>query len=337
MGKKARIGFIGVGDMGRTLLKAAVANPKAEVTALCDIDPEALAKASDVAGNGVPTFDRHEKLLSAGELDGVVVAAPQYAHPELSIAALQAGCHTFCEKPMALDVSQCETMLAAAKAAGKGLMIGQVLRYLHVYRFALDKVRSGGLGKPFAARIIRNGGPWGAWRGSWRLNRETCGGSLFEVSVHEIDLLLCLLGRPVAVMALGANYINDALDFEDNITAQISFADGSMGSINSGACDFHGRNTGEIYCEQGTIYYDNVAREARIARKDEEKEVIPFDDIGKDYEPGVAREVREFIEACLGEHDITIPGEQGMQAVEVAQAAYLSAREKRIVELPLPR
>ncbi len=337
MGNITRLGFVGLGIMGRDLLKPAVENSNARVAALCDIDPGACEQARTIAADAA-VFDNYSEMLEAGGLDGVVVATPQYLHAEMSIAALKAGYHVFCEKPMAMNVDECEAMIAASKRTGKGLMIGQVLRYITVYRYVLEEARSGKYGAPVAMRTIRSMGPWDEpWIKPWRLKYETSGGILPEVNIHEIDLMLNILGEPVSVCALGDNFSYEDVDYEDFMTFQITFANGAIGDATSSCSDYLGRHSGEIFCKDGTIYFDSLSNQVHTIRAGEERQTQAYDEVYADAEDGVAREVREFIETCLGECDVTIPGEEGMRALEVCQAAYLSARERRIVELPLPR
>ena len=337
MGDRARVGVVGLGPMGRDHVKSIVAESRGDVVALCDCDPGALAEARGLLPGPVPEFSTYADMLAAGGLDGVVVATPQHLHVPMSIAGLEAGCHVFCEKPMGLNVRQCQSAILAAERAGKELMIGQVLRYLGQNRFVLETVRSGELGKPLAMRTSRTSGPWGSWRKDWRLKRETCGGMLFEVNVHEIDLMLNILGEASEVTAAGFKTPGSEVDYEDFITAQIRFKDGEIGSITSACCDFVGRNGGEVFLEDGTIYYDSFCKEVHLCKQGEDKQVIPYDQVAPGAENGLAREIREFVETCLGEHPATIPGEEGLRAVEICEAAYLSASEGRPVALPLPR
>ncbi len=332
---KARLGFVGLGTMGGDLLEQARGNPKIEVAALCDIEPVALDKAARSCVNKPAQYNNHRVMLAKEKLDGVVVAVPQHLHAAISIDALDAGVNTFCEKPMGLSVAQCEAMLAAAQRNGKALMIGQVLRYIGVYRYVLELTRSGELGKPFAVRIIRTMGLWGSWGRPWRLKRETCGGMLLEINAHEIDFMRCILGEAASVSATGNRFNNLENDYEDLIFAQIVFANGGMGSLTAAACDYMGRYTGEVFCEKGTIYYDSVAKTLHVQRDGTEKEVVAYDDVHPEWENGVYREIREFAETCMGEHPATIPGEEGLRNVEIAEACYQSIREGRPVSLPL--
>ena len=338
MASQARLAFIGTGIMGQDLLKQAVENPKATVAALCDVDPDTLDKAATLCPSAPATYDDHTTMLREGEFDGVVVAVPQHLHARLTIDALDAGCATFCEKPMGMNVRECEAMIAAAKRNGKELMIGQVLQYLGVYRYMLELAQSGDLGKPAAMRTIRTMGRWDTyWGKDWRLKKETCGGTLFEINVHEIDLMLRILGPATSVSAVGKHLVNDEIDYEDFISANITFANGGLGSVTSSQCDYLGKNNAELYLDKGTVYYDSLSQKVYIHKDGGERLELPYGEIHPEWENGLYREIREFVETCLGEHPATIPGEDGMAAVEIAEAAYLSAREGRTVQLPLPR
>lgn len=337
MENRVRVGVIGLGPMGRDLCEQVVKNPKGEVVALCDPDNEAIGKAREIAGSQVAVFDSAEDMIAAGGMDGVIVAAPQYVHASLTIMALEAGFHVFCEKPMAMNVKECDAMIAASEAAGRHLMIGQVLRYIGPYRYVLEQVTSGRFGTPRAVRTIRSMGHWGEWARPWRMKYETCGGLLPEVNVHEIDWMINILGNPVEVNFSGDKLNNDAVDYEDFMTGIIHFENGGVGNVTSSCCDFVGRHTAEVFCRKGTIYYDSADNQVRLCEMGKEVEKIPYDAIGKEWEGGTYREIREFLEACLGEHPVTITGEQGRRAFEVCEAAYKSAREGRPVSLPLPR
>jgi predicted dehydrogenase len=149
--------------------------------------------------------------------------------------------------------------------------------------------------------------------------------------------MLQIMGPAASVSAIGRHFINDEIDYEDFIAANLTFVNGGLGSVTSVQCDCIGKNNAEIYFEKGTIYYDSAGQNLHIARDGREKETLPYSEIHPEWESGTYREIREFVETCLGEHPVTIAGEDGMKAVEVGQAAYISAREGRTVWLPLPR
>ena len=158
---------------------------------------------------------------------------------------------------------------------------------------------------------------------------------LLEVNVHEIDLMLGILGEAVSVHGAGRHFPEAEEDFESFITAQVHFRNGAVGTFTSVVGDCIGRHTAEIYLSGGTIYYDSLLEQVIVAKKGGDRETLAYKDIHPEWENGVAREMREFAEACLGEHPVSIPPEQGLRAVEVAQAAYQSAATGQTVTLPL--
>lgn len=336
MSGKARLGFVGLGTMGGDLLREALKNPGIVVAALCDLDGTAMDRAAEMGADAAPRYDSHHAMIAGTELDGVVIAVPQHLHAALSIDALHAGVNTFCEKPMGLNVAECRAMIGAAQRSGKALMIGHVLRYIGVYRYVLETVRSGALGTPFAVRIIRTMGHWGGWMRPWRTKRDTAGGLLLEINAHEIDFMRGILGEAVSVSAHGGHFANPENDYEDLLFAEMAFANGGLGSLASVAWDHLGRYTGEVFCEHGTIYYDSVTKIVQVRREAGEPVVTAYDDVHPEWENGVYREIREFAETCLGEHGATIPGEEGFRNVEIAEACYRSISERRPISLPLP-
>jgi predicted dehydrogenase len=336
MADHARIGFVGLGVMGRDLLKEAVSNPAIHVAGLCDLDIPNREKAWDIVEGTTPTYERYSDLFASEEMDGVVIATPQFLHKEIALAAFESGLHVFCEKPLALNVADCEVMIAEARQANRGLMVGQVLRYIGVYRYIIERALSGEMGEPVSARIWRTS-TWGNWLLPWRESFDTCGGLLLEVNVHEVDMMACIMGEAQRVYALGASITEGQMDYDDFITVLIEFEGGGIGNLTSSMADHHGKYTGEIIFERGTIYYDSLSAEVRITKEGEETEVLAYDSVHPEWESGTYREIREFAEHCLGQGEVTIPGAEGMRNVEIAEAAYLSVAERRVVDLPLTR
>ena len=138
---KIRIGVIGTGSIAREHLKAYKKNPHVEVYALCDLNAELLAKRAEEFG--VPaerTFTNCEEMLKLPEIDAVSVCTWNAAHAPCSIAALNAGKHVLCEKPMAMNAEEAKAMKEAAEKNGKLLMIGFVRRYGNDCRIVKDYI-----------------------------------------------------------------------------------------------------------------------------------------------------------------------------------------------------
>jgi len=206
-----KIGIVGLGFMGAVHLSAYSKIPDAEVAAVCAQGDRALSgDLSAVGGNlerDLATYDlsaakkyrNWRELVLDPELDVIDICLPTDLHAAVSIAAMTAGKHVLCEKPMALTSSDCDRMLAAASENNRILMIGQVLRFWPEYGALHDFVRSQEYGRVLSATFIRQCGlpDWSKW-----LPVEArSGGAVIDLLVHDIDQALLLFGMPEKVAA----------------------------------------------------------------------------------------------------------------------------------------
>lgn len=236
-----RIGLIGCGWYGGVLLDAAHRVGGVEVVALCDVDrrhlEETAAKIADRQGGRRPrTHKLYEEMLAAGGLDAVFIATPPHWHALQFLAALEAGLHVYCEKPLAYDIRECQAMVRAAEARPKQVVqIGFQRRQSPALQQVRDFIREGGLGavRQLDAQIHYTAGlldstpqdppaelDWDLWCGpgpklpyspqvghkAWRLEREVGHGHLVDWGIHLIDAARVLLRAdvPRRVSASGA-------------------------------------------------------------------------------------------------------------------------------------
>lgn len=204
----ARLGFIGLGDRGRHLLKASLDLPEAAVGAVCDVHPQRLKKGLEIARASQPrgyTSDR--ALLEDPAIDAVVIATPVFLHAEQTVAALESGKHVYCEKPMGIDPRECERVLAACRQAeerGQIYQIGLQRRYHPRYRESVRFLRSG---EPGAVRFIR--AQWHAVSTPrrdkpWLFRREKSGDIVLEQACHQFDIFNWVFGaHPLRAAGMG--------------------------------------------------------------------------------------------------------------------------------------
>ncbi len=233
---KLRVGVIGLG-MGRAHIKGWQEHPNVEVVAIADPDAVRLDKVGTefgVAGR----YASAEAMLAAEQLDVVSVCTPNKFHKELTLAALAAGCHVLCEKPMAMNAVEGRAMLDAAQAAGKRLMINFSYRFSAASRALKTQVDAGLFGDFYYGRSVwhrRRGMPgFGGWFGTKAL---AGGGPLIDLGVHRLDLALWLMGYPQPTWVMGSTYnpIASALaqqagktfDVEDLAAGFIRFENGA--------------------------------------------------------------------------------------------------------------
>ena len=228
-----RLGFLGVGWIGRHRMKAIVASGMAEAALVADPAPEAAAEAAREVGAEVVS---PEELLGAG-LDGVVIATPSALHAEQTITALEQGAAVFCQKPLGRTATETAAAVDAAKRAD--LLLGVDLSYRHLAATAAlrEVVGSGELGEVYAAELVFHNayGPDKPW---FRDPQLSGGGCVIDLGTHLVDLALHLLagsGSSVEVadvssrLYAGGRPLGDRRDVvEDFATARVDLAGGAV-------------------------------------------------------------------------------------------------------------
>jgi predicted dehydrogenase len=189
---KIRTAVIGTGGRGSYLLSGVLAQPDAPVAALCDIKPDRLDKAASAAARDNPTTTTDwRRVIDNKNVDAVYIATPPNLHAEMAIAALQAGKHVYCEKPIGVTPEQVKAVVAAAKSAKSVFTAGQQLRSMTTYIEAITKVREGALGDLLMVKAQRHANAdlnHQGTSGDWYFDVVKSGGYLIEQSVHNLDL-----------------------------------------------------------------------------------------------------------------------------------------------------
>jgi predicted dehydrogenase len=329
------VGIIGCGGMGASLAQGLGELATAQIVVLYDAVP---SKAAELAAKtGGRACGSLEELLRERRVEAVVIASPQFAHAEHGVAAARAGKHVFCEKPMAVTVAECDSMIAACDAAGVKLMIGQVCRYHAVHGKVKELVASGEFGPPICMTVHRVGGPWGgAYAQEWRLSRQQCGGTLLEINSHEIDFLRWVCGDVVRVYAAGGLYLDRRLDYPDMTLVTLHFASGAKGLLYAGQVSALGGYGGRVDCERGSLFFPAIwGQDAgiHVCKPGGQPSFIAASSIP--VETPVTHELRDFIDCILQGTEPPVPGAEGRAAVEVGTAAYLSIERGVPVDLPL--
>jgi len=234
MGKnKVCLGIIGAGAVAQVAhLPAFKRIPQVEVLALCDIDESKLRKVAEKHGIK-KIYTDFEDLLQLEELDGVVIAVPNYLHAPMTIAALQHGKHVLCEKPMAMRASEAREMVKAATQAQKKLMIGFNHRFRPDVQVLKKFIERGELGEIFYIKTgwLRRRTEWS--RDSWLIKTKSAGGGVFlDLGAHMLDLALWLAGDPKVLTASAVTYRKGkGYDVEDSGSAFIRLEGGAILSI----------------------------------------------------------------------------------------------------------
>ena len=201
-----RVGIMGMGGMGRGRLPLYRDIAGAQVVAIGDIraetlrQDETLSELLEIAPSEMRWFEDLAQLVSSGRVDMVDICLPTGCHRQASEAALDAGLHVLCEKPMALSSADCDAMVAASERAQRNLMIAQCIRFWPEYQHLADLRASGEAGRLLSLQLSRQGA---APSRTWFCRTAESGGALLDLHIHDIDYCHHLLGLPRRVYAQG--------------------------------------------------------------------------------------------------------------------------------------
>jgi predicted dehydrogenase len=190
---KPRLGFLGVGWIGRHRLEAIAKSDFAEIAAIADTARDLTAAALEIAP-GAAVLDSLDDLVEVG-LDGVVIATPSALHAEQAIAALERGIPVFCQKPLGRTTEENQRVIDAARAANVLLGVDLSYRFTRGVRAIHQLCREGELGEIFAVDLIFHNayGPDKPWFYDWK---QSGGGCVMDLGIHLVDLALWNLNFP---------------------------------------------------------------------------------------------------------------------------------------------
>lgn len=236
-GPRVRIGVIGTGDRGRTLIQNLNKTRNCTVAALCDNFEPHMAKARAYVPANTPIFTDHRAMLDARQIDAVVIATPLDLHARHTMDALDAGYPVFCEKAMARTIADCTAMVARARARGKILQIGHQRLFNPTYLNALKRAQAGEIGPITQIRASwhrnrswrRQIPPGGTEREiNWRLYRDRSAGLMTELATHQLQVANWFMdGLPTRVMGSGSIcFWKDGRDVYDQVALIYDYSDG---------------------------------------------------------------------------------------------------------------
>ena len=235
MAEEVRIGVIGVGQIGKFHLENYRKIPQARVVALADLNAQELARVA--SANGVTdTYTDFRKLLDRKDIQAVDVCLHNNFHMPVSVAALNAGKHVYCEKPMAGSLRDAEAMLAAARAAGRKLSIQLSTLFLPETKAARWLIQDGRLGRLYHARSTgfrRRGRPYVDGYGSptFVQKENSAGGAMYDMGVYHITQVLHLLGNPAVERISGKTYQEIGMDDKRRAAARYSVEELGLGFV----------------------------------------------------------------------------------------------------------
>lgn len=339
---KLRVAVIGCGSIAQHRhLPEYKANKNVELVAVCDINEE---RAIEVAEKfGAKAYTNYEELLNDGAVDAVSVCTPNYLHAPISIAALHAGVHVLCEKPMATSKQEAEAMISAAKESGKKLMIAHNQRFVPSHQRARKLIESGEIGKIYSFRTaFGHGGPEG-WsvdgKESWFFQKEKAFvGAMGDLGVHKTDLMRYLLGEEIIeVGSFVETSAKDFADVDDSAVCILKTKSGIIGTLAaSWAYVSKEDNSTIIYGEKAILRLeDDPVNSLVVQYKNGEVVNYQLGRIQSNEEGGQnnSRVIDLFVDAVVNNQEPPVPGEEGMKSLNVILAALESNETKQIVRV----
>lgn len=367
-----RLGTAVVGlGVGRSHVEAYAQLPESSLVAICDTSSERLQGVMEEYH--VTAYTDVSDLLRDDRVEVISVATPHPTHASIAIRAMESGRHVIVEKPMTVDLTEADAMIACSRRTGC------VLGVIHQRRFWPASLRlsaaiaEGKLGLPISAECElswwRTEAYYGRdpWRGRWDTEG---GGVLCNQGIHALDLLQWYMGDVETVWACWANLTHPYIEVEDNAVAAIRFRSGGMATLRMSTSSrysrtrvtIHGSNgasVGLIEEPEGAVGYNDVwtiegeehVREESLQEHLQKGEYIykPAQADGrptwitgyqykKQAEPSYHQvQLQDFLRAIREGREPLVNGEEGRKAVELLLALYASGRTGQAIHLPLAR
>ncbi len=334
--KKVKYAVVGLGYIAQAAVLPAFRNAKknSELVSLISDDPQklsALSRKYKTKLNG--DYADFEDILNRGEIDAVYIALPNHLHREYVERAAEAGVHILCEKPMAVTVEECESMLSAVEANGVKLMIAYRLHFERANLKAVSLIERGKIGSPkyFASTFSMQ-----VKEGNIRTNPiEQGGGTLYDIGIYCLNAARYLFqSEPIEVFAMSATSSERRFESIDESTiATLRFPEdrlatfvSSFGSADQAVYKVVGTK-GSLEVQNAYEWQSPITHRLRIGEREQRTRFPKRDQF--------APELIYFSDCILNDKQIEPSAEEGLRDVEVIQALYESARTGRVISMQM--
>lgn len=342
-----KFGVIGAGTIGQLRAQSIKSNPATELLGVAD--PLIASAESAVKGSSAKAVADWRSLLDLPGLEAVMVSSPIQFHEEAVVAALDAGKHVLCEKPLANTVEACRRMVEASRKAGKTLATGFNHRYYPSMKFLKRAVDEGRIGTVDHVRIFGGHDGLHNFRADWQYKSPVSGGgAMMDVGIHMTDLGRYVLGEVKEVYGVASNKIWNVPGSEDNALAIFKSPSGVPAFYHATWTEWKGyRFFVEVYGDKGMVrgYYAPMQN----LLVTQEKPGGPRRKVRKLYPEIMVREklkswtstallsfeeeLADFLRMTRGEKTSLADGVAGFRAVEIAHAVYQSSKTGQPVQM----
>jgi predicted dehydrogenase len=341
--KKIGVGIVGLGFMAATHLKAYRQIAACRIAALCNPSGRNLdGDFSRVAGNvgsaeplkldmtRVKAYCSFDELLADSAVQVVDICAPTHAHSELAIAALKAGKHVICEKPLARTAKEARRIADVATRTDRILMPAMCLRFWPEWVWLKQAIVTKAYGRILAARFRRVAQPPG-WGQKFFLDGKLSGGALLDLHIHDVDFVQFCFGRPRRVFSTGFSKVSGAID---HVLTQYQVASGASVSAEGSWAMTEGFGFQMSYTaifERATVDYDPTrgADALKLFQKGKDPRTLRLN-----REDGYLGELKYMLQCVRsGKLPSIVTPQDGIGAVEICEAEERSVNSRKIVAL----
>lgn len=333
MDRKVRYAVVGLGWIAQESILPAFANaPNSTLAALVTGELDKGRKVAGAYGNiPVHSYDEYDTLISSGNVDAVFIALPNNMHADYTVRAANKKIHVLCEKPMAGNAAECETMINAAKANNVKLMIAYRLHFERANMTAVDWIKKGRIGKP---RIFSSIFSEQVEEGNIRLKKKLDSGPLMDIGIYCINATRYLFqAEPNQVVAIGGKGNDPRFrEVHESVAVSMQFPDAafatfscSFGAASSGSWTIAGTE-GAISLEPPYDYHKPMKLKMQAGEKEDIHEFQPRDQFGP--------EIEYFSDCILQDREPEPGGREGLADQRIIDALLQSMREGRPIDLP---
>ena len=341
--RKIRFALVGCGRISKNHIDALARHAeRAELTAVCDIDPAALQLASE--RSHAQPFSSLAELLKARVADVIILATPSGMHAEQAIASANSGYHVVTEKPMATRWADGKHMVQACDRAGVALFVVKQNRRNQTLQLLKRAIEKGRFGRIYMVNMNvfwsrpQSYYDTASWRGTWEFD----GGAFMNQASHYIDLLDWMIGPVESVQAYIATLARN-IEVEDTGVASVKWRSGALGSVSVTMLTYRQNFEGSmtVIGDKGTVRIGGVAvneiQHWEFAEPDEEDAHVSDASYATTSVYGFGHPLyyENVIRSLRSEAVAETDGREGLRSLELLIAIYISARDGRRVSLPL--
>jgi predicted dehydrogenase len=354
-GEKLRVGILGCGNRSQAHLASLASVDNIEVAALCDIVPAKMEERSKLVKTGTPRrFTDYQKMLKEADLHAVGIVLPNTLHREAIIACLQAGKHVLCEKPLTLNVPDCQQVIQAFDRYRRVVQVGTQRRHSAGYHELARKLREGAIGEILYGWVNTFRADWIKLfpdpaedsAKNWRMRQAEGGAVIYEMGIHLLDLFNWLIdSAPVEVSAMGGVH-NKRLQKRDSwnhVGTVVRYASGALMTYGGHLYSSAGSPPDFLYGDDGTLEVPGEnAQAARIVKAPYWR---PFRERGENPRAQTTQlplpptgntttaQWSYFYESAQGKKPVFPSPRHHLPAIQIAHGSLVSAAEHRHIKV----